>query len=74
MLTRQKIDAHHPLDTLSIGTRKLITRGDIHIISYQGVVDLNESDANKGNDEFYHVSERDVLRKLHNVWSVYPAL
>ena len=67
---RQKTDRIHPIGILMMSSRKLCRRADIHNIPDDSFKNLINSNQNKGKLEFYYLSMRDVLRKVHEMWGV----
>ena len=68
MPKRQKTDRIHPIGVLIMSSRRLSARADIHNITDDSFKNLLNLEVNKNKNEFYYLSIRDLLRKLHQVW------
>ena len=65
---RQSSDRVHAIGITIMSLRRYSRRADIHSIPAQSFHDLVNAEQNKNLSEFYYLSQRDVLLRLHQNW------
>ena len=68
MPLRQSSDRVHSIGITIMSLRRYSRRADIHSIPDQSFHDLVNAEQNKNLSEFYYLSQRDVLLRLHQNW------